>query len=425
VLKNIFKYNKIAIIFFIILSFPFLVYPAYAYWDKLNYNNQVLLSTGEWATTITTPAQFKALSEKTNSLETDVYIIMNNLNFSGTSWTYNSNNRSTTFRGKIYGNNKTISNLTISNNYNNSNYLYHGIFARIENASIYNLNFNNVNLTLNSTSLGSTRIMAGLIAGDAYGGTNVFRNITISNSGVRATSANGSGGLIGRISGSSTTVNIENIKTTNLKVFNKSSNSGGLVGRVYSSGAQLSVKDIDLDGEVFSYNATSYTGGIVGNIAGGGIVDITRVILNVTSRNTLETNSTYYNRYSQRYLGGVIGYSDSASSNVVITDVFFTGALFTQANNRRGDIGTITGSTSSINTRPDYSNTYYAYVQFRSSSGQVVYDPGATPTGQMSPEVGNNQMPTISWWNTFFTNFNLTNDYWAQNVTTGQPYLTR
>ncbi|MBU1145023.1 MAG: hypothetical protein KJ971_04090 [Firmicutes bacterium] len=412
---------KLFLILVIILSFSSTLLIGYAYWDTVVDTQEENVSIGDWGIPITTAQEFYNFAIRNNSLSEDRYYLFNDIDFTGFTWNYDSSNYNIVFRGTLDGNGKTLSNLTLTHNSSSSSYNCFGIFPMIEGASIHNLTFLNINLVLGSSSLNGSFITAGLIAGNAIGGANTISNITIINAGIRGTSSAGTGGLIGSVTASSTTVNIDNIKATNMKVFSKNSNVGGLVGYISTSGAQVNVSDVDLQGEVFSYPSSSYTGGIIGSIINGGKTNIQRAIIQMTSRNTLETDGAYYNRYSQKYLGGFIGNNSSASSNVLITDAFFTGSLFTQANNIRYYIGTAVGNSGGAET---LSRAYYALVEFRSSSGSIIYTPDRTPRGVMATLVSASSLPIPSWWDTFATQFYLANDLWSQD-SSGRLILSR
>jgi hypothetical protein len=419
------KQRIVRIITILILFFAFAstVSIGYAYWNNLTQDTNENMNIGDWGIPISSAQEFYDFAMKADSVTTDRYFLLNDIDFSGFNWTYTSTNNTVTFRGLLDGNGKTLSNLTLY--INSSSYSYLGIFPRMSGGSVYNLTLDNVNLSLGSTALGGSSLRSGLITGNIIGSTNTISDITILNSGVRGTSTTGTGGLVGSVTGSTTIVNIDNIKATSLKVFSKSSNAGGLVGNVSTSGAQIHVSDIDLEGEVFAYGSSSYTGGIIGQVASGAMVTIDRIVLDVTSRNTLETNSTYYNRYSQRYLGGFVGYSLSASANILISDAFFTGSLFTQSSTRASSVGTATGRFSATSTRPTLLRTFYSQVIFSSSSGTIVYTPSSTPSGQMATLVNAASMPSSTWWNGFATAGNFSSELWGQDVATGRLYLIR
>jgi len=410
---------RIAFFVVFLMSFSSILMIGYAYWDLKTTEQNNTLPIGDWGIAITTPQEFYNFATKTNSTVNDRYYLFNDIDFTGFTWTYNSTNNAVVFKGTLDGNGKTLSNLTLYNN--SGSYQYFGIFPRMLGGSVYNLTLSNVVLSLGTTALGGTAIRAGLITGNVYGLTNTISNITILNCGVRGTSTAGAGGLIGSVTVGTTVVNIDNIKATNLKVFNKSSYAGGLVGIIGTSGAQVRISDVDIQGEVYSYPTSSYTGGIVGRVASGAKLSAERAIVEMTSRNTLETNSTYNLRYSNRYLGGFIGQNQSSSANVKLTDVFFTGSLYPQTNANRSYVGTAIGVSSGSQS---LTRAYYSKVAFRSVTGTVIYTPDVTQSGIAATMVNASSMPSLAWWNTFSTEFSSANDLWAQDGT-GRLYLIR
>jgi hypothetical protein len=315
----------------------------------------------------------------------------------------------------LNGNGKTISNLTI--NYNSSSIAYSGIFPRLDGATITNLTLDNVQIV--SYLSGTTRV-AGLISGDAYNAKTVnLSRITVRDSGVQGRSTNGVGGLIGFITGTNTTVIMNNIKATNLKVFNISTSAGGLIGNVAGS-SRLEMYDVDFLGEAYSYNGTSNVGGLVGYALSNSYVTIERAIIEASFQNTLVTDAPYTNLYSARYLGGVFGRHATATARTLLTDVFYTGDLFPSTDTRRLDVGTISGLDS---TQATLTRTFYSRVGFRAAGGVLSYTVTGW-TGQMSTVIppNNATAPTNAWWNTFYSNFD--GLIWAQDGS-GRPYLIR
>lgn len=401
---------KIITIFVFLLCFSSAFAIGYAYFDNTIKTQTNTMNIGDWGIPITTPQEFYAFATKTDSLATDHYYLFNDIDFSGYNWEYNNTVVSVVFRGVLDGNGKKLSNLTLYQD--NRNYQYIGIFPKMEGGSVYNLTLDNIDLDIGSNSLKRTALKAGLIAGEVIGSTNTISNITIIDCGVRGTSSSGAGGLVGSVTTSSTVLNINNIKATNLKVFNKSSNTGGIIGAINSSRTSVNISDIDIEGEVYSYGSTSQTGGIIGRIAGGGKLTINRAIVEMTSRNTLETSSTYYNRYSNQYLGGFIGRNESSSSNVFLYNAFFTGGLVTNSSTYRRYIGTAIGRSGGSY----YSERiYYANVLVRLSNSSISTNTTETFYGYNAELVSRDSMPNESWWNTFKTTFISANNLWTQD----------
>jgi hypothetical protein len=416
--------NKIIIVLLILNTF-FTIGLTYAYWaSSISESDSVTngsLGIGSWAIPLSTPEDFYDFATKSSSSSDDVYYLYSDIDFTGFDWTLDETNHDVVFRGTLLGNGKTLSNLTINNF--STTYLYHGIFPIMDGGNIENLTLENVNLELNSTSLSVTTIRADLIAGDVYNGKiNTISMITIIDCGVKGTSNNGVGGLVGRVRGNNTELHISNIKATNLRVFSSTTYAGGLIGRI-SNNAPVSMIDIDIQGEVYAHNTAAYTGGLLGYISNNtSPLTIMNVIVEMGSQNTLETDTDYYLLYSKRYLGGFIGYHSRTGTLTTIENVIFLGSLFNNLNNRRLDVGTVTGRATVANT-PTITEAYYAFVAFRSSSGTIVYTPDGTPTGQMSTVVVADDYPSSAWWDSAHAVLSTTNPLWIQDEITGRPIL--
>lgn len=424
-MKHIRHYKKTILILLVILNGFFSFAMSYSFWASNILNNNSSSSgnidIGVWSIPITTPQEFYDFATKTNSQSTDSYYLLNDLDFTGFMWEFNASNNNVIFRGELLGNGKTISNLTINNF--SSTYLYHGIFPRMDGGTIRDLTLDNVKLELNSTSLSGTALRAGLLAGEIYNGkTNIISDIKVINSSVKGTSANGVGGLVGRIRSNNTVVNISNVKASGLHVFSKANYVGGIVGRI-SNNATVSIVDIDIDGQVYGHASSSYTGSILGYITNNTQpVLIKNVIAEMGTQNMIETDPTYFLLYSKRYLGGIIGFHARTGTLTTVENVIFLGSLYNNLNNRRLDIGTITGRATIANT-PIAIEAYYAFVTFRDASGNVVYNPDGSPTGQMSTLVDDDQYPSQAWWNSAYAVLSQDNPLWTQDPVTGRPIL--
>lgn len=406
------------ILILIIINTLFTGGMSYAYWADSVSGNSYLdaanVNVGKWGIPIFTPQEFYDFATNSNSQSSDAYYLANDLDFTGFSWVYNASNFNVTFRGTLNGNHKTISNLTITNT--STSYLYLGIFPRMNGATISDLILDHINT---ETALNGTSQRSGIIAGNVYGGINTLTNITVIDSGSQGNSTNGVGGLIGNVQNSGTVLDLEQIKAINLRVFNRSAYVGGLVGRISSSGAIVTMNDIDFQGQIFANTSSGYSGGLIGYLRSGSTFTLNRAIVEASFQNTLVTNPTYFQKYSDRYLGGIIGYNAASSSNVNLSDVFFTGSLFNQTNRRRTDVGVISGRDS---TQATLFRTYYAYVSYRTSSGGISFTETGQ-TGQMTTAVSTTAMPTLSWWNGFFANFSVGDANWTQDGS-GRPYLS-
>jgi len=409
--------TKIVIAVLVLLSLaPISI--GYSYWNNLIANESNNLVIGEWwGTPIYTAQEFYDFAMKSDSSSNDVYYLANDIDFSGFSWGVDSSQEYITFRGTLDGNGKTISNLTI---YPTSSYTsYIGIFPQMEGGSVYNLVLSNVETDVYSFY---SSIVPGLITGRVIGSTNTISDITIVDSGVRGTSSTGTGGLVGAVENYSTVLNIDNVKAINLKVFSTTSYVGGIIGSINDSGVEVNLSDIDISGEVSSMTSSSYTGGIIGKITNGAYFNLQRAIVDMGSQNTLETYYSYYNHYSERYLGGFIGYNQSTSDKVILDHVFFTGSLVTDSSRRSYYIGTAIGRSSGSETMNE---TYYSQVLYRDSNGSITYYPSFSPRGVMATMVNASTMPSVAWWDAFSTDFYSANSLWLQDSGTGRLELFR
>ncbi len=373
------------------------------------------VSIGEWRIGISTPQEFYDFATKTDSVSDDYYYLQNDIDFTGFTWELDALNNDATFKGHFDGDNYTLSNLTIYTN--NSTYTHLGIFTIIEDGTVENLKLDNVEIDIDEAVLGSKTYRSGLIAGEVSG-TSVIKNITITDCGVRANKGAGAGGIVGYIKGTDTNVAITNIKATGLKVFNVLSNAGGIVGQINKDVPSVVIKDIDIEGDIFSFAAASYVGGVVGKIESGSGLIIQRVIIDITTQNTLETSQNYL-IYSKKYIGGIIGYSSSTSALLIISEVFVTGQLITDGSTKSKYVGVAIGRDLGSHT---ITNSFYSNIQFRHTDGNLYYSQEPANTGVNIPVVNDSSMPSLTWWNNYFIDFD--NGLWAQS-SGGRPYLIR
>jgi len=318
------------------------------------------------------------------------------------------------FYGTLNGNNKTLSNLTIFNN--NITRQHVAIFPRIDGGRIFNLTLDNVHI---KSALGGTRLRAALISSTAIGGTVELSNINILNSSVIGSSRNGTGGLIARVRNNGTIVNIDNVKISNLNIFNDSLNVGGLVGRINDS-TVVNISDIDFQGSIYSNNVASTSrqsnaGGLIGSIYANSSATIDRVIVDATFQNKVPGTPNYLG-YSNRYLGGFIGHITSTEV-ITINNAFFTGSLFVRVNANRSQIGTV--SRTGLIT---LTNVYHSQVSYRDASGNPTFITGS-PLGTMATLVNEATMPSPAWWDNFATSFLPFDNAWSQDPVTRRLIL--
>ena len=137
-------------------------------------------------TVIKTAAEFQSLI---NANLDGKFILMNDIDLSGVSWTPIQN-----FTGTLDGNGYTIKNLTYSNTSTSTK--YKGLFGLVDGAEFRNLTLDNMNVTVQTSTSGGYA-HAGILAAYAKNGV-VVENVTVTNSSVKGTYA---GGLIGALAG--------------------------------------------------------------------------------------------------------------------------------------------------------------------------------------------------------------------------------
>lgn len=390
---------------------------AYSYFDSKTNSSSSNMPIGEWMIGISTPQEFYDFATKSDSVSEDKYYLENDIDFTGFDWTLDEDNNNVVFKGYLDGDNHTISNLTIYTD--NSSYKFLGIFPIIKGGTVKNLKLEDVETVIDPSVLDSVTYRSGLIAGQISGTSKTtIENITINNCGVRANRGVGAGGIVGFIYGANASAEISNIKATNLKIFNVKPNSGGIVGQINKDVSSVIIKDVDIQADIFSYNIPSYVGGVVGKVEANVKLTIERAIIDMTTQNTLETSQNYL-KYSRKYIGGIIGYSDSTTSLLNINEVFVTGDLITQGSAKSKYVGTAIGRNVGTYT---INNSYYSNIQFKHTDGNLYYSQEPSNTGVNIPVVNDDSMPSLSWWNNYFIDFD--NGLWAQD-SSGRPYLIR
>ncbi|MBI9009992.1 MAG: hypothetical protein JEZ05_08165 [Tenericutes bacterium] len=402
-------YSKVIILLLFVLVLASSTTVAYSYFDTLEQETgPISVNIGEWMIGISTAQEFYDFATKTDSVSEDKYYLENDIDFSGFTWQLNASNNNVSFKGTLDGNNYTLSNLTIYTD--SSVYANIGIFPIINGGTVKNLGLDNVEISLGSNALAATVLAGGLIAGQILN-TVTISNITINDSSVRATRGTGAGGIVGYIRGSSSDITITNILATNLKVWNKSSNAGGIVGQINQNVPSINFSNIDIQGDIFSEAAGAYAGGIVGKLEANSFLTISNAVVEMNPQNTLETSIGYLD-YANKFIGGLVGYNLGNSTSLIISDTFFTGNLRTDIKTRSIYVGTAIGRNLGTYTM---TNSFYSMVQFLQTDGNLYYTPDTNAEGVFSTVVNTSSMPSASWWNNFYTDFD--NNLWTQDGT--------
>jgi hypothetical protein len=407
--------SKVIVLLLFVIFFASTTTMAYSYFDNLNENNSDAAEIGDWMEPISTPQEFYDFATKTDSVSEDRYYLTNDLDFTGFTWELNAINNAVIFRGVLDGDGYTISNLTMYTN--SAVYSNLGIFPIINGGTVKNLVLDNVETSLGPITLGASELASGLIAGQILN-TVTISNITIIDSGVRATRGTGAGGIVGYIRGTSSDVTISNIKATNLKVWNLSSNAGGIVGQINQNVPSVNINNVDIQGDIFSEAAGAYAAGVVGKVEINTGLTISNVIIDMNSQNTLETSIGYLD-YNNKFVGGLIGNNLTSSALLNISDTFFTGNLITSSSRRSIYVGTAIGRNQATYTM---TNSFYSMVQFRHTDNSIYYTPDSGAQGVFSAVVNASSMPSNAWWNNFFTSFD--NGLWGQDAS-GRLFLIR
>lgn len=298
--------------------------------------------------------------------QTTVYILTNDLDFSGVSYSSGTSGFTGVFNGSGY----TIKNVTLSGN---------GIFYKVQGGTIENVKFDNIKITNSTTKTG--------IVSQSYGG--YYHNIAITNLLVSALER--TGGLIGQVYEGSTyisQVSIVNPTDANTEYHITSAGShraGGLIGLIQTaSGATESCLTYISDCYVMSnVSGSQQIGGMVGaydNAKANLVYDlvISRCYFNGTASST----------YATPRVGGIIGYQSGNVGIFTITGCISVGKLVNQGNDISVALKTaslIVGGYSSaainvvnncIATMQEYNSDYQVepYSEKNLQSGKVAIE---------------------------------------------------
>lgn len=324
---------------------------------------------------ITTREQFYQMASVEN---TGVNVLMNDLDFTGFNWVVTS----ASFKGMLYGQGYTISNLVINLPAAASN-TYGGIFSRTNGAYIENIYLDNITVT--------TPARAGILTGRNENTLSTFKNIVIMNSSVTGGDSNGVGGLIGLASANTILENITIAYTSILADGVK--NAGGVIGRV--DGGTLTASDIYITNVTVTSNVGDGTdhgvGGFVGYVrdSATSIVNATRIVIENTT-------------IDAPIAGAIIGYLRDPGT-ATITHVYFTVEILDAV--RSGVVGRI--------------NTELSLLDNATLFGIIV---GEVPHSSAQPLVNDLSAVTVdnAWWLAHLASI-FNSDLWT--VTNGKAVL--
>jgi hypothetical protein len=324
----------------------------------LTFEAVVEISTAQQFITLTTP-------DASGVINTN-FAIISNLNFEGL--VFPEHNAS--FRGKIYGNGHTLSNITINRSGDN----YGGIFPRLNGGTIQDLIIENASIT--------SIDRAGILVGRVENNDAVIKNILIMNSSVNGANSNGVGGVVGLISRKAEISNVAIIDST--VTANGQKNVGGFAGRV--DGGLLVASDIFIKNVTVN---TVVTGGDLGASAFVGYVrdSVTSV---VNANRIIVVDSTVNSVMG----GALIGYLRLPGTAIVTNsyvEVTFIGTDVTHA-----------GLIARVNDVSSYLDQTTIFGSFT----------GAVQNAQ-TQDLANTFVPENQvWWTTNLSTF-VNNDLWS------------
>lgn len=373
---------------------------ALAYFDALSNNEDQTIELGDWpfGIPIYTAQEFYDFATAATSLTTDRYYLANDIDFTGFTWDYNSSFNSNIFKGKFDGNNQTLSNITMTSTDTSS--VTFSIFSQMEGATIKNVVIEDFNMGFDSTYFYATPLESATLVSFVKGTNNLIENITLDNVEVIGNSLNGAGGLVTQVAANAD-LTVRNVKATNVTVLNTSKRAGGIISRVIAGTGTVIIEDIDFQGFLGADNRISNTGGILGT-AQNTLINISRVIVEYTAEGTINLSDTAITIKSDRYSGGILG--NNNSTQLTITDSFYTGTLYNVAKYMGAMVGRNKQSATLV-------NSHYSNVTFLNTT----VAPTST-TGIHGIMVNETTMPNVAWWNNFALQYTTVNALWTQDV---------
>ncbi len=313
--------------------------------------------------------------------------------------------------GTLLGYNATISNGLVTANVTSTATTNAGGVVGYNDASA-KLNFtdltvenSNININGSNTALG-----AGGTVGLASGFGHEFLRVRVFDTNVAG--SNSTGGLIGRVNGSSGISNFNNIKAkginVNSTIANGTISAGGMVGYIQGSGTDLRFFDVYLEGIVQSDNAN--VGGIIGYTASNTIVRVSRVVVFADILINSPTTTT------DRGAGGIVG--RHVGTTFQITDAFYTGDLKSRNRTNRP----YSGIARAIGNSVTITNMRSAEVRYWTSGTtyQLINSSNYGNLRGQSPGYSFHTDERISldnaYWTTNFASFSTS--IWTYNTTT-------
>lgn len=349
------------------------------------------VDTGEWdihttGTAITTPAQFRTYLMNPSS-QSGTFYLANNLDFSSVGSISKSK---TKLYGILYGNGFVISNVTMTN-------ATRGLIYAIGGGTIDNLILKNITVGSSNSRVNDT---AGILVGASNGTgstTSTISKIRIYDSAVYCSNAYGAGAVIGS-TGNSDDVNISDVfvgpSSSTVTVYNSNTSAGGIIGRVNQ--ADVTVKDVYVQASI---TASSYAGGIVGNLAS------TTPVSTIAIDRAVVYGTTYVYA-TTNYAAGAIGYTTSTGTNT-ISNFLVTGQIRAASGATSLKIGLIYTGTDITS----YSNCWFSEVTSTNRAITSLLQYSATYY------VSSRASLTTVWWKSNLPNIS-SNMRWTYDIST-------
>lgn len=250
---------------------------------------------------ITTADEFYGIATGTTDVSsTTIYLVENDIDFSGTDYDWTSNTNG--FTGLLNGQGYTISNITIAATTATKGA---NIFYKLSNGTIMNINFDSITITSTNSSDSATGIIGQMNGGYVH-------NVALSNITVGGQAS--VGGLVGQVTGQVNYITqVSLVNPLEKGYIYGTKYIGGLVGNMQKttdqSKVELYVENCFVNAYIGDHDDSGYIGGIVGrnkNEYDTYVLSVVRCYFT----GTVDTNYTYS--------GGIVGSIDSSAGYVTI-----------------------------------------------------------------------------------------------------------
>ena len=279
-------------------------------------------------TAITTAQEFHDMTKSGSNTE---YYLANDIDFAGFTWTVAGTG--TSFGGVLNGNGKTISNITITGD---GTGVYGGIFQRTNGALIHDLTVDNANVN----AVGRVGVLIGRIET----AETTINNVVIKNSSAAGTAGEGVGVVIGNASLSFT---ITNLQVLNSTATNTNKNVAFIAGRSDHAATMTDVYIFGSTAESTNFSTDAGVGGVIGYTnAATSAITLTRVVIEDSI-------------LKGRSAGSLVGYFryGALTATDVLTDIEF---VYAGSDGQHGVIGR--RNVDANTTNPVFTNVFAHYI---------------------------------------------------------------